>query len=66
MSALATIRLKSFNSKVTAKIDFQSGIYVTIADSDIRGLKSLHTYFLSKMVSTDTILEDVSVAETIV
>ena len=43
MSALAMIARKSFNGKFTAKIDFP--FYVTIADADIKSLKSLHTLF---------------------
>ena len=44
MSALAMVAGKSFNGKLTAKIDFSIG-YVTIADVDIVSLKSLHTIF---------------------
>ena len=40
MSALATVTHKSFNGKLTAKIDFPIGY--TIADADIKRLKSLH------------------------
>ena len=43
MSALATVAGKSFNGKFTAKIDFPIGYFVTIADTDIESLKSLHT-----------------------
>ena len=46
MSALATVVRKSFNGKFTAKIWFSDqAFYVTIADADTGGLKSLHTLF---------------------
>ena len=45
MSALATVAQKSFNSKFTAKNIFSDpAFYVTIADTDIGSLKSLHTF----------------------
>ena len=43
MSVLATVAGKSFNGKFTAKIDFPIGYFVTIVDTDIESLKSLHT-----------------------
>ena len=46
MSALATVAGKKFNGKFTAKYWFSDRVfYVTIADADIRSLKSLHTLF---------------------
>ena len=49
MSALPTVAGKSFNRKFTPKTDFPIEVffffYVTIADTDIGSLKSLHTLF---------------------
>ena len=47
MSALVTVAGKSFNGKFTPKMDFPIGYFmlVTIADTDIESLKSLHTLF---------------------
>ena len=46
MSILATVAVKSFNDKFTAKIDFPGRrSYVTIADADIVSLKSLPALF---------------------
>ena len=46
MSALATVARKTFNGNFNVKIDFPIGyFYVTIADADIRSLKSLNTLF---------------------
>ena len=42
MSALATVVEKSFNGKFTPKLIFRSGI--TIADTGIESLKSLHIW----------------------
>ena len=56
MSALATVAGKSFNGKFTAKIDFPLEFYITIADTDIVSLKSLHILFdkyLDHMLVTD-------------
>ena len=45
MSALATVAGKGFNGKLTVKIDFPIGYYITIADAKIGSLKSLRTLF---------------------
>ena len=47
MSALASVAVKSYNGKFTAKIDFPLGHFIlpSIADADIGSLKSLHTLF---------------------
>ena len=46
MSALATVAGNSINGKFTAKKWFSDRVfYITIADSDIGSLKSLHTLF---------------------
>ena len=45
MPALATVAGKRFNGKLLQKLFFRSGIYITIADTDIGSLKSLHTLF---------------------
>ena len=46
MSTLATVAVKIFNGKFTAKNCFSYRVfYITIADADIGSLKSLHTLF---------------------
>ena len=45
MSALTTVAGKSFNGEFTATIDFPTRYFITIADTDIGSLKSLHTLF---------------------
>ena len=46
ISALAIAAGKSFNGKFVPKNWFSDGVfYVTIADTDIESLKSLHTLF---------------------
>ena len=43
MLALATVTRKSFDGKLSQKLIFRSGIYVSIiTDTDIGNLKSLH------------------------
>ena len=47
MSALSMVAGKSFICKFTAKIDFSDRVfYITIADADIGGLKSLIYIYL--------------------
>ena len=46
MSALAKVARKSFNGRFTTKkMIFRPVFYITIAETDIRSLKSLHTLF---------------------